>query len=811
MQKSRHWLWLLFAIPVALGIARLHFDVEVLNLLPADLPVVQGLKLYQQNFSNSRELIVTIEGPSGEKTEAAARTLARILRPQSNLVSSVVWQPGWLEQPAQAAELIGYLWLNQPPEIFGDLTNRLGPAGIDLTLAEAREQLATSMSPMDLARRGYDPYNLMQLPEAVSSAGASFGEGQNLFSSPDGTFRIVFVQAKPDLKNYRACLAWLDEIKRLIGGARASGDFSAEITTGFTGSPAFVAEISSGMEKDMTGSVGLTSLIIAILFWLAHRRLVPMLWLLTLLALILGATLAFGGLIFGTVNVVSLGFAAILLGLAVDYAVVHYQEALAHPEAIIPEIRSAIGPSIFWAAFTTISAFLVLNFGGLPGLAQLGSLVALGVAISALVMLFGFLPPLFRDRWKKRQEQIAHGRPARPLEENPDPSLPPRKKNLVLGSSIALLVTTLGILSRGFPGMDHTADALRPQNSPAYRALDQMKKHLAGSREPLWLVAAGRDEQELGRQLQKASTILEAAVSNKAIESFTLPTALWPNPEFQRSNRAAALRLVDWKEPLRQAALSHGFSSNSFVMTAGILETWGASANVSGVFWPTNELSRWIVSKVAAHSDGKVLAVGFAFPSTNHPAESRDVAGWARPLANAGLVVSGWEILGSSIFDRVRENMPRVLAPMIFLVLLSLWLAFRRLREILLSLAVLVLSGLCLLSVMRLAGWSWNLLNLMALPLMLGAGIDYSIFMQLALRRHRGDLHAAQRSVGRALLLCGGTAVGGFGSLSLSTNAGMASLGQVCAIGIGGNMLISVYLLPIWWRLIAGKPDARSG
>src|SRR5207253_930155 len=117
--------------------------------------------------------------------------------------------------------------------------------------------------------------------------------------------------------------------------------------------------------------------------------------------LILTTTLALGGLIFGTINVVSMGFAAILLGLAVDYAVVHYQEALAHPDLSIQQIRRAIAPSIFWAAVTTITAFLVLNFGGLPGLAQLGSLVGLGVALSACVMIFAFLPPLFPERWRQ--------------------------------------------------------------------------------------------------------------------------------------------------------------------------------------------------------------------------------------------------------------------------------------------------------------------------------------------------------------------------------------------------------------------------
>jgi predicted RND superfamily exporter protein len=137
---------------------------------------------------------------------------------------------------------------------------------------------------------------------------------------------------------------------------------------------------------------------------------------------------------------------------------------------------------------------------------------------------------------------------------------------------------------------------------------------------------------------------------------------------------------------------------------------------------------------------------------------------------------------------------------MICLVLLALWLAFHRPQEILLSLGTLTLSCLCLLTCMRLAGWSWNLLNLMALPLLLGTGVDYTIFMQLALRRHHGHARIAYHSVGRALLLCGATAVAGFGSLSWSTNAGMASLGKVCSVGIACNMLLSIYLLPVWWQ-----------
>ena len=167
-------------------------------------------------------------------------------------------------------------------------------------------------------------------------------------------------------------------------------------------------------------------------------------------------------------------------------------------------------------------------------------------------------------------------------------------------------------------------------------------------------------------------------------------------------------------------------------------------------------------------------------------------------------------MLGSTTLKRVQAKLWQIVAPMVVLVLASLWFAFRRATEILLGVAVLLMSGLCLLAIMALAGWSWNLLNLMALPLMLGTGVDYTIFIQLALRRHGGDLVVVRRSIGRALLLCGGTAIAGFGSLAWSSNPGMASLGKVCAVGIGANVLIAVFLLPAWWVRLSLKSKVQG-
>src|SRR6185436_260293 len=113
-----------------------------------------------------------------------------------------------------------------------------------------------------------------------------------------------------------ACRTWLAEVRRIIAQAQASEKISPNARLRYTGRPAFVTEIAGGMENDMAGSAGGTLATIGILFWLTHRRLRPLFWLLLVLVLILAATTALGGLVFGTINVVSMGFASILLGLA---------------------------------------------------------------------------------------------------------------------------------------------------------------------------------------------------------------------------------------------------------------------------------------------------------------------------------------------------------------------------------------------------------------------------------------------------------------------------------------------------------------
>ena len=414
-------------------------------------------------------------------------------------------------------------------------------------------------------------------------------------------------------------------------------------------------------------------------------------------------------------------------------------------------------------------------------------------------MIFAFLPPLFPARMRKKTDPTAH-------QIEPAPPLDLPRATIIFAATAVLIFVCAAILYSGLPKMDATANALQPRDSQAYSALEAINNNLSKNGEPLWLVFAGPTEADVAQKLDAVEPVLENAVSNRVLTGFTSPKAFWPRPDFQHQNRATMETMISERAAFHSAAQAGGFAESSLGLTDEILDTWRRATLADTVFWPTNPLCSWIVEKLAVRETNQLFAAAFLFPGTNTPSLAR----LESQLPRDGVWLSSWELLGQTVLAEVKGNLWKLLLPMAGLILLSLWLAFRRFTEIVLSLGVLLLSGLCLLAVMKMSGWSWNLLNLMALPLILGTGVDYSIFMQLALRRHGGDLRLAHRSVGRALLLCGGTAIAGFGSLGFSSNAGMASLGRICAAGVAGNMLFSIFLLPTWWKFFSGGSNRSA-
>ncbi|MBL9175190.1 MAG: MMPL family transporter [Verrucomicrobiales bacterium] len=788
------WPWVLVALLIVAGLARLRLDTEVLHLLPGDLPAVRGLLLQQRYFAPARGLMITVQGEDPDRVSRAAEAVASALGGRSDLAREVRWRPPWREHPEDALENLAWLWLQQPPGSVRDLVQRLQPGRLEDGLQSARERLATSLDPMDLAREAYDPLGLTRIPGA-EGVGGGFEEGTGLFANPDGTFRVVFVEPARSELNYRDVASWLDSVRAVArDSVSAAGMAGGEVRMGFTGSPAFVAEISAGMERDLKNSVLSTVVLIALLFWMAHRTWRPLGWLLVSLGLILVVTLALGGLLFGTLNVLSVGFAAVLLGLAVDYGLVGYQEAAASPGSTPEQVRREVSRGVWYSAGTTAGTFLLLGFTGLPGLARLGQLTALGLLVGAVVMLYVFLP------------RVCPVVNAGTAGAGPDGVVPVRTRGSRSLWPTAILVAGVGLLLawRGIPVLTTGDDPLRPRSSSAYAAMDELKAGLGRAREPLRLLFRGPDLDAVSRQLDAARATLAQARERGTVGTFDLPDGFWPRPDHASENAPSVRDLVLRGPRLRAAVLEAGFKSNAVEVADGLLRAWPKLVASGGSQWPSNATARWLTGQFVSRAEnGDWLALGAVSSGPE------GIPGEALGGLPDSVLVSSWDTLSQVLVGHVKRRIT-VLSILIAAALVGcLWMAFRRWREVLLSLGALFLSFALLLAAMAAVHGSWNLLSLVAIPLLLGTSVDSTIHIQLALRRHRGDGRAVWRTTGRALLLCAAANIAGFGSLAWSSNLGLASLDVVCAVGVACVFVVCAGLLPAWWRAAGGVGRER--
>jgi predicted RND superfamily exporter protein len=767
-------VFLLLVILAVIGAFRLKLDVEVLNLLPGNNQVSRGLLLYQKRFLNSGELIITVQAESAEESSKAVDAIVHTLSPATNLLKTVFWQPPWNDSIMASAQFLAYLWLNGPTQKVEQLARSLQPANLNAVLAETQERMATSLNPADLMLAPRDPYNFSGI---ASMDNQTLQTPERFFASEDGHFRMIYAYAAVPLENYEDCHRWLRQIRPLISQALNATGTNAQVQ--LTGRPVFVDEIASGMKSDMSTNAPGTLFMIGLLFYLVHREVKALLLLLLVLLIVMVWTALIGAAFLGQLNVISIGFASILLGLAEDFGIVLHQEAKSHPHLPIEEVRRLAGPGIFWSAVTTAAAFGLLNLSSLPGLRQLGTLVALGIALGAWVMVHLFLPLLFR--FQKKQPTASEEHRGRPGSGN---VLWPRV------ITACCVLAALAVLALKRPTLNSSPDVLRPRQSEASRALALVQKNLGVELEPYWVISQGRSAGELRHTLEQLQPVLEQDVHEGRISSFNLPLEIWPDPAGQKSNTPLLKQIALQKDLLIQAALAHGFTTNGLQLTETVLDEW-SHARADDVQWPHGRIAEWLLPRFASVTATNVMALGLVYPTATFDPEQI-----APSLPN--VLVSGWHLLGQQVFGHVKREVPVISVAVIAIVFFALYLTFRTWSDVLLSFGILGFSGVVLLAIMALFHWDWNLINLTSLPLLLGMGIDYSIHIQLALKRLDYDRPQVFHTVGRALLLAGSTSIIGFALLGTSSNLGMAGLGQVCALGLTIVLLSSVFLLPGW-------------
>lgn len=773
----------LLAFAVA-GLSRISFDVDILKLLPTHLRQVEGLSLFLKHFAQRDELIITVEAPTAEAAEAAADGIAAQLAKMPDQVARAVARPPWETQPAGLAELAAFLLLNQPPDALRASVARLSPEQAPITAQAALENLTDSVSPQEIALRSYDPFDLAGPLAARVLGGAA---PQSEFASADGTFHVVYVQAAHPFKNYRQAGAWIEAIHRAAAPWETGG-----VRLGFTGEPAFVSTISASTQHDMTTSGIVTMVAIALIFWLCYRRAKPLLELQSMLLIIFALTLAFAGLVFGDLTVIGVGCAAIMIGLSVDYGYFIFQRSQ-HHEGSVADLQRQCLQYIVWTSGTTAAAFFALNASSLPGLSQLGNLVGTGVIVGAIVMVTIFAPLAMRRR------RLAGALPPGPAQRLVQSHAFRRAGAWVTGA--AVLVTLGALAIKGMPPVDFSAKTMRPRVNSANDAMDRLYSRLTNESDMVSLVIRGGSVEAVLTRLRAAEAALGKAQERGDVKNFQTALPLWPDAAAQQANLLLVAPLAAEAPRLEAVLREAGFKEEAWALTGAVLRQWAAWSAQPTPIWPTNEASRWIFRRIAARAGADWLALGLVTPAPGRDAAVADA------VSGDGVYLVSWALLGEELRRTIPREFIHVIVGLAVTVIALLALAFRSARSVGLFIATTLLVLACLAGTLSLLGLSWNFFNLAALLLLLGTGTDYSILILLALKRNRGDVDAAHRELTLVICLCAASAAAGFGTISWANNAGLASLGETCALGLVLDAAISVFLLPLAYEWLHRKRD----
>lgn len=219
--RLRIIMWTGLAVLLLWGLLRLRPDAEVLNLLPADVPAVEGLRMHQRHFSGSRELWIAVTGEAAGVAAEWAERLGSRLRATPGLAASVQWREPWEEDVSGLMENLAWMWLQQPGPAWNALEARLEPARLREFLGEQRERMATSLDPREIALAGRDPLGLTALPGSPLGSG---GTGRSFFNNASGTLHLVMVEPPEGATDFRQSAAWVQRVRDRVELELAAGD-----------------------------------------------------------------------------------------------------------------------------------------------------------------------------------------------------------------------------------------------------------------------------------------------------------------------------------------------------------------------------------------------------------------------------------------------------------------------------------------------------------------------------------------------------------------------------------------------------------
>ena len=791
--------------------SRLGVDVDTDALLSPSLPWRQQALALRRAFpSRDRSALILIDGPPELQLELAGRLQARLLAHGAPVAA--------VDAPELEPLIRRNALLYLPLPEFHAVADRLEAAQPLLGRLAARPDLAglfTILAEITAA----DPSTRARLYAALAEALDALRRGerpaplswQGLLIT-DAPQRSLILSVRASGRDREAELMdVLDESlnQTRVAGARAS--LTGEI-------PLWQAELRAANVGGLaTGVTAFVLVSLALGVALRDGRQV----LACLLSLAAGLLLTAGlaALAIGRLNLISVAFAALYIGLAIDFAL-HWLFAWRGATATPHEVSRHVAPALRLCALTTALAFAAFSMTDYRGVAELGRIGAAGIFIGLLAATT--LLPALLDLFAARRPAPVVGAPGH---RSPGWRWPRRSVALLL---LLCLAATPLAMRAGF-----TADplALQPPSS-ALERFRALREHQASPMQALLMVPSAAAAQQAATRLaalpgvgrvytirdliptdqpQKLERLAELQWSVGASLPDTLELRAATVPDVARAAATLQARLSDSQDKaladgLRRwrAALDDTLMQRTQAVLMGTLPALyrqiSDSLSAEGLSLdalPDRLRAHWVDAR-GRH----LVAIEPAQALRNEPELRRfaETVRKARPDA-VGLPLE--YLAGAETVTGAFRQAFALAGIAIALVLLG---ALRRPRDVLLALTPLLAGSVLYLGATCAAGLPLNFANIIALPLLFGIAVDAGIHL---VWRHRQ--HPAQDPVtsptGRAIAWSAITTMASFIALTLSPHPGMASMGLHLAIGLSALLVCTLVLIPALLRL--QSPELR--
>ena len=833
---------LILAIAAGFYTARnFSINTDINTLISSKLDWRQRDNQFDHAFDRDSTILAVVDAPTPELTSAAGDALKQKLTGDTKHFQSVVALGS-----GEFFEKNGLLFL--PQAEVAQLTSQFASAAplIEIMAGDPSLRGLTGALETGLVgiKRGEFKLDSTARPftqiadtvEHVLTTGSGTFSWRELVSDKPLTDadRRSFIELKPvlDFNALEPGKDATDAIRQAAKDLNLAGEYGARVR--LTGPvPIANEEFATVADGAVVNGIG-TVLVVLFILWMAlhSTKIISAVFLNLFVGL--SITTALGLMMVGSLNLLSIAFAVLFIGLGVDFGIqfsVRYRSERFKSndlQTALVQAAEYVAVPLSLAAMATAAGFLSFLPTDYKGVSELGEIAGVGMLIAFLssITLLPALLSLLNPPGEKEAVGYAFLAPV-------DHFLEKHRIGIIVGT---LVVAVAGLPLLYFLRFDFNPINLRsPKVESIATFLDLRKDPNTGANAINVMTNSDADARKIAARLEKVPEVLRVmslesfvpddqpaklkliAEGAKVLDPALNPDSIDPAPSDQENVQAlnesaaslrkaagdatgpgavASRRLADALSNLAGSSEAMRNKTQAIFVTPLkiVLDQLKKSLQAQPVglqTLPADLVASWKTK------DGlqRVEALPRGDPNDNDTL--RKFAGAvlaAEPNAIGGPV----SILKSG--DTVVRAFIHAGLWALIVISLLLWLALRRLTDVLLTLVPLLVAGTVTLEICVLIGLPLNFANIVALPLLLGVGVAFKIYYVTAWRAGRTNL--LQSSLTRAIFFSAMTTATAFGSLWLSSHPGTASMGKLLAL----SLVMTLAAVLLFQPALMGKP-----